>query len=118
MLALQSDGRMIDDVRRMLVEVPPRTLSEAGASIAAHDVRAELANVDVPTIVVVGDHDLLTPPAHAAALREVVAGAQLQVLAGVGHQVMQEEPIAVVAAVDLLSARHDGATSHAALDAD
>jgi pimeloyl-ACP methyl ester carboxylesterase len=101
----KATGRMIEDVRRMLEATPPATLLEAGASIAVHDVRAELAAVDVPTTIVVGDRDVLTPVTHARALRKVIAGSELVVLAHIGHQVMQEDPAAVIDAVDRLSMR-------------
>ena len=93
-------ARMVDDTRLMIAATPSSTLAEAASSIAAHDVRAELASVDLPTVVVVGSLDALTPPPHARALAEVVAGSELRVLRGVGHQVMQEDPAAIQAAVD------------------
>jgi pimeloyl-ACP methyl ester carboxylesterase len=93
-------ARMVDDTRLMIAATPSATLAEAASSIAAHDVRAELASVDLPTVVVVGSLDALTPPPHARALAEVVSGSELRVLRGVGHQVMQEDPAAIEAAID------------------
>jgi pimeloyl-ACP methyl ester carboxylesterase len=101
----KATGRMIADVRRMLAETSQATLLDAGATIAVHDVRAELAAVDVPSVIVVGDRDLLTPVAHARALHEVIGGSELVVLTPIGHQVMQEDPEAVVTAVDRLAGR-------------
>jgi pimeloyl-ACP methyl ester carboxylesterase len=101
----RATGRMVDDVRRMLAATPPATVRGAGASIAVHDVRAELEAVDVPSMVVVGDRDLLTPVAHARALHEVIGGSELVVLDSIGHQVMQEDPHAVVSVVDRLVER-------------
>ena len=100
-------GKAIDEVRRMLSEVEPRTAAEAGAAIATHDVRAALAHVDVPTLVVVGTDDHLTPVAHAKIVAEEVTGARLHVLDGIGHQVMQEDPVALAALVDELAAISD-----------
>ncbi|MFZ4516796.1 MAG: alpha/beta fold hydrolase [Microthrixaceae bacterium] len=85
-------GEAVEAVRRMLSEVEPRTAAEAGRAIAEHDVREDLGHVDLPSMVVVGDADLLTPPAHARGVAECVPGAELRVLPGVGHQVMQEAP--------------------------
>lgn len=100
-------SKAIDEVRRMLSEVEPRTAAEAGAAIATHDVRAALAHVDVPTLVVVGTDDHLTPVAHAKIVAEEVTGARLHVLDGIGHQVMQEDPVALAALVDELAAISD-----------
>jgi pimeloyl-ACP methyl ester carboxylesterase len=99
----RATGRMIDDVRRMLASTPPATALDAGASIAVHDVRSELAKVDVPSVVLVGNRDVLTPVAHARALHDVIGGSELVVLDSIGHQVMQEDPHAVVAVVERLS---------------
>ena len=97
-------AQMVEDVRTMLSQVSNETLAEAGGSIAAHDVREFLPSVKVPTIVVVGSRDRLTPPVHGRQISDFIPGAELVVLPGVGHQVMQEDPQAVVDAVDRLAA--------------
>jgi pimeloyl-ACP methyl ester carboxylesterase len=45
----------------------------------------DFAAVDVPTLVVHGDHDALLPLAHGEALRDTIRGAELLVLPGAGH---------------------------------
>jgi pimeloyl-ACP methyl ester carboxylesterase len=107
-------ARMVDDVRKMLAETSNQTLAESGAAIADHDVRDELAAVAVSTMVVVGDQDRLTPPGHARALAELVPGTELVVLPGIGHQVMQEAPAELVAAIDQLAARAPASTKRSA----
>ena len=72
---------------------------------AGHDIREALAAHSVATTVVVGDEDRLTPPSHARLLADLVPGTQIEVLAGVGHQVMQEAPDDLAAAVDRLVER-------------
>ena len=91
-----ADPDDVSDVRQMISEFPPDSAAEAGDSIARHDVREDLAHVDVPALVLVGDADRLTPPAHARLVRDCVPGSELVVLPGIGHQVMQEAPLAVL----------------------
>ncbi len=98
-------GEAVEAVRRMLSEVEPRTAAEAGRAIAEHDVRDDLGHVDLPSMVVVGDADLLTPIAHARGVAECVPGSDLRVLPGVGHQVMQEAPAELTALIDELAER-------------
>ena len=95
----------VSDVRQMISEFPPDSAAEAGDSIARHDVRDDLAHVDVPSVVLVGDADRLTPPAHARLVRDCVPGAELVVLPGIGHQVMQEAPLAVLDVLTKLERR-------------
>jgi pimeloyl-ACP methyl ester carboxylesterase len=46
---------------------------------------AELARIDVPTLIVWGDRDTLFPIEHARALAGAIPNAKLEVLEGVGH---------------------------------
>lgn len=58
------------------------------------DRTAMLGTITVPTLVVVGEHDALTPPADARAMAAAVAGAHLAVVPGCGHMVPMEDPAA------------------------
>lgn len=49
--------------------------------------RGGFGDITAPTLVVHGDHDPLLPPAHGEALRDAIAGAELLVLKGAGHDV-------------------------------
>jgi pimeloyl-ACP methyl ester carboxylesterase len=59
---------------------------------AAFDARARLAELRAPATVVVGEHDLLTPPRWGTALAEGIAGARLVSLPRCGHLPMHERP--------------------------
>jgi non-heme chloroperoxidase len=56
------------------------------------DFRAGLASVAVPTTVVIGSRDLLTPPRLGRALAAAIPGARLVELPGAGHMLPYEEP--------------------------
>lgn len=101
----RASGRAVDEVRRMIAEVSPETAVQAGTAIAEHDVREDLGHIDVPSSVVVGDADLLTPVAHARVIADCVPKAELRVLRGIGHQVMQEAPEQLAELIDELGAR-------------
>ena len=56
------------------------------------DSRPDLAAIDVPTLVMVGAQDVLTPVAEARAIHEGIAGSVLEVIDGCGHLPPMEEP--------------------------
>jgi 3-oxoadipate enol-lactonase len=59
----------------------------------------DLEAVDVPTHVVVGADDTLTPPGVARTMAERIPGARLSVIANAGHLTNLEQPSAFNAAV-------------------
>lgn len=56
------------------------------------DAAAGLHAVNVPTLVVVGDEDVLTPPDEAERMASLIPKAQLAVLSRVGHLPSLEDP--------------------------
>ena len=61
-------------------------------ALQAMDFRSGLADVAVPTTVVVGSRDLLTPPRLGRALAAAIPGARLVEVPGAGHMLPYEEP--------------------------
>jgi pimeloyl-ACP methyl ester carboxylesterase len=56
------------------------------------DVMGELAEIDLPTLVIVGAEDRLTPPKYAEYLCTHIRQCSLVVVPGAGHLVMLERP--------------------------
>jgi 3-oxoadipate enol-lactonase len=59
----------------------------------------ELGRIAAPTLILVGDQDLATPPANAERIHARIAGSRLQIIPGAGHTSTIEEPAAVNAAI-------------------
>jgi len=91
-------------VRRALRDLAAAQ-SPAAVAAALHalagrpDRRPDLPAVQVPTLVVVGEHDAPTPPAAARDLAAAIPGARLAVVPGAGHMSPMEDPAAVAALV-------------------
>jgi 3-oxoadipate enol-lactonase / 4-carboxymuconolactone decarboxylase len=64
-------------------------------ALASFDVRAQLARVGVPTLVLVGSDDQVTGPAEARTLVAGIPDARLAVVPGASHLVPVEQPAAV-----------------------
>lgn len=69
----------------------PEIMSRRIDMIVAHDQRERLAGIAVPTLVIVGDEDICTPPYASRELAESIPGARLVVLPG-GHLIYLERP--------------------------
>jgi len=64
----------------------PGAKRQSAAERAARDLRAELASVGVPTLVVHGDSDVMIRPEGGAATAAAVPGARLVVHPRMGHE--------------------------------
>ena len=70
--------------------------SQLAGGIAEFDGRAQLKNIRQPTLVMVGEQDILTPPYMSRALAEGIPGAELVVFPGRGHMCVLEDTKAVI----------------------
>ena len=86
---------LIDEVHRMLESAPVEGIVGAlEAMMARVDSTDTLATIDVPTLVVVGGEDVLTPPSEAEILHEAIRGSRLEVIQHAGHVSNMERPAA------------------------
>lgn len=63
------------------------------------DSTATLATITVPTLVVCGEEDALTPPEQSRAMHEAIAGSRLALIPRAGHVPCVERPEEFAAAV-------------------
>ena len=103
----------VELVRQMLRDCPPETRLEAPRALIGLDLTAELPNVRIPTMVVVGTGDVLTPPGQARLIARLIPGARLEVFPGGGHMLMLERSEELDRLI-VDFAREVGATSGAA----
>lgn len=86
------DRRDVELLRSMVTAMSPASMDGLLGPLLHFDVHHRLGEIDLPTRVVVGSRDVLTPPRMARALAQGIAGAELTVLEGCGHMVMLERP--------------------------
>lgn len=86
-LRLRDAGLVVDQ----LVGCPPATMAGFYREFMSHERTAGLASYDaIPTRVLVGDADRLTPPEHARRIAGAIRGARLLVAPGAGHMLPLE----------------------------
>jgi len=78
---------------------PPGQAAALRGMALRPDARDILARFGGPVLVVVGSEDVMTPPARARAMADLVPGAELVEIPGAGHLANLEQPEAFNAAV-------------------
>ncbi|HUG88936.1 MAG TPA: alpha/beta fold hydrolase [Actinomycetota bacterium] len=87
-------------VKEWIARQPADSIAWAALGMGERpDSRPDLPAIDVPTTVVVGSEDTLTPPRLSEAMAEQIPGAELVVLEGAGHLSNLEDPEGFLEAV-------------------
>ena len=76
--------------RSMLAAMSPSAMHGLLVPLLTFDVRSELDRIELPTRIVVGTRDVLTPLRMARIMAELIPRAELVVYPGCGHMVMLE----------------------------
>jgi len=96
----QRDEQLTAIVRQMIAETGPESfMLQLKAIMSRPDSRPMLASIRCPTLVVVGDADVATPPELNKEIADGIAGAKLMVIPDSGHLTTLEQPEAVNAAL-------------------
>ncbi|MEU4441789.1 alpha/beta hydrolase [Actinosynnema sp. NPDC050801] len=94
------DAAVVERVRGLILDQDPAEVAWAQRAMAVRpDSTGVLAEVDVPALVLVGEHDALTPPALARELAGVLRQGEYVELPGVGHLSPLEAPDAFASVV-------------------
>ena len=87
----------------MIAATRLEVISDFLPTFSTHDKRKALATLDgLEVLVIVGDHDLLTPPEHSEDIVRLLPGAEHVVVRDAGHLLMLEHPHVVDAHLDEL----------------
>jgi 3-oxoadipate enol-lactonase len=97
---------LVATLRERILATSPRAVANGLHGLAARpDSRAMLPGISVPTLVLVGEEDVLTPPGEAKAMASAIPGARLEVVPRAGHLANLENPDAVNTALRSFLAR-------------
>jgi pimeloyl-ACP methyl ester carboxylesterase len=79
-------------VRVGLATKPAELIHKDFSACNEFDVMERVHEIDLPTCIIVGADDRLTPVKYSQFLRNKISGSQLHVIPGAGHLVMVEKP--------------------------
>ncbi len=87
-------GALVDYLDEMVSSTPVEVIAEFLPTLFAHDqTEAVPALAGVPTMIVAGDQDRMTPLDRSTRIAEVLLDAEIVVAEGSGHMTMMEDPV-------------------------
>ena len=91
---------LVAQLRERILATSARGISNALRGLGARaDSRDTLGQIQVPTLVVVGEEDVLTPPAESESMAAAIAGSRIEVIPRAGHLSNIENPAVYGAAL-------------------
>ena len=86
---------VVDAVRNVILQANPRGVAAAQRAMAARfDATGILKAIDVPTLMIVGEDDVISPPDEMRQIAEAIPGSRLVVIPDAGHMSPLENPAA------------------------
>lgn len=86
-------GPMVDYLDEMISGTPVEVIAEFTPALLTHDQSAALpALAGIPTVIVAGDKDRMTPIDRSQAIADALPDADFVVAHGSGHMAMMEDP--------------------------
>jgi pimeloyl-ACP methyl ester carboxylesterase len=96
---LAAHPELIEERKKVLLGIEPRAFQHACRILQDVDLAPLLHRLNVPTLVVCGEHDQATPVALNKAMAQKIPGAKYIELPGCGHCPPLEQPDAFIAAI-------------------
>jgi 3-oxoadipate enol-lactonase len=87
---------LVAGARAMMRKMSAEDVNQVLGGMAARpDSVADLKSINVPTVIVIGDEDVLSPVADGDLMRQNITGSELKVIPKAGHYAPWEQPEAV-----------------------
>lgn len=88
----RASAGLIDFAKQEVIQTPEHVAIEAIESLNRADSRAQLCEIKLPTLIVCGIEDQITPPSESRLLADGIPGAKLVLIEGAAHFPMLECP--------------------------
>jgi pimeloyl-ACP methyl ester carboxylesterase len=87
---------LVEGARCMMNKMSPQSINLVQRGMADRpDSVADLKSIGVPTLIVIGDEDIISTPADGELMRQHITGSQLKIIPKAGHYAPWEQPEAV-----------------------
>lgn len=87
-------------LRTMMEACSPKTIEHALLAMRDRpDQSSNLASITVPTLIIVGEGDAITPVVVSESMQKQIPNAQLAIIKGAGHMSPMEQPAQVNQAI-------------------
>lgn len=86
----EASPALVDHIVGLAARAPSDVWTDGLAGLMDMDLRDAVQHVRVPALVIVGEHDRVTPPAAAVQLTAALPEGRLELIAGAGHLPMLE----------------------------
>lgn len=84
---------LVDDIRKVIMSTPVQTITSTLKALAnREDTCRVLDNINIPTLILCGKEDMITPPAKSEFLHQGIKLSILQIIDNAGHLSNLEQP--------------------------
>ena len=108
LLAEGAPTELHGEVIETMAAIRPEAFAIGLDAVWVADQRERAAEIRVPTLVLCGDKDVVTPPALSEQLAALISGAELVLIEGAGHLANIEKPEVFNRTVEPFIRRFDG----------
>ena len=100
LLGSAATGELRREVIDTMAAIDPSAFRLGAAVVWLADQRSRATAVEVPTLILCGDEDVVTPPALSDELGRLIAGSRVETIPASGHLANAEQPELFNAAID------------------
>lgn len=100
LLGSAASAELRADVTETMAAIDPAAYRLGAAAVWLADQRDRVSTIDVPTLILVGEEDGITPPALSEELHRIVSGSELVRVSAAGHLANAERPQAFNSAIE------------------
>lgn len=92
LLAPNPDPAVLEEAERIMAQVRPKGYRSVSYCLYNAEVDNKYSTIDVPTLLICGELDTVTPVSESKIIQSKIKGAKLEIISGAGHLCYQEKP--------------------------